>query len=174
MASARKAFLKEQFAIGTDEGSWLATMIHKENPGLLDKVSLGPIPLTDDPDGNLIGVISTSLCISKYSKNIDVAKEFLNWLVSDERALEYMTKELKNFPSINAFKVNEEELGTMVIQTKNYINGGKTKTNLHGWIPSAIKSELGSIPQRFLLGELDRKETLEAFTEAFRKNANKN
>ena len=85
-----------------------------------------------------------------------------------------ISKELKNFPSINAFKVNEEELGTMVIQTKNYINGGKTKTNLHGWIPSAIKSELGSIPQRFLLGELDRKETLEAFTEAFRKNANKN
>lgn len=76
-----KAYLSGQAAMIFNVGSILAT-IKKDNPDLYEKTGIAPYPA--GPKGNFLPGISNNLGIFKDSKNKDLAKKFISYMVATD------------------------------------------------------------------------------------------
>ncbi|MDD9267134.1 ABC transporter substrate-binding protein [Paenibacillus sp. GCM10023248] len=76
-----KAYLSGQAAMIFNTGSVLAT-IKKDNPELYEKTGIAPFPA--GPKGTYIPGISNNLGIFKDSKNKDLAKKFIEYMVATD------------------------------------------------------------------------------------------
>lgn len=76
-----KAYLSGQAAMIFNTGSVLAT-IKKDNPDLFEKTGIAPYPA--GPKGTFIPGISNNLGIFKDSKNKDLAKKFIEYILAPD------------------------------------------------------------------------------------------
>ncbi|WP_341279475.1 sugar ABC transporter substrate-binding protein [Paenibacillus sp. FSL H8-0537] len=80
-AGNNKAYLSGQAAMIFNTGSVLAT-IKKDNPDLYEKTGIAPYPA--GPKGTFIPGISNNLGIFKDSKNKDLAKKFISYMLDKD------------------------------------------------------------------------------------------
>lgn len=143
------------------QGPWYAETILKSNPDL--QIGVAPLPLNDNPDATLINLsASTSLAVSSASKNKELAKEFLNFMLDDQESNSFFESvkfnpvatihTYKNFPWVD--------------EATAYVKEGKSVQD--PTIPQAVKDEAGKALQSYYAGQINQDDVISALDKAWK------
>jgi len=131
------------------QGPWNSDAILKANKDF--KLGVAALPISDDPNQTLINLgISTTLSLSKTSKNKDVAKSLLNYFLDDATASDFY-----NSCGFAPVATNQTiKVSTWVDDAMVYVKAGKTY--LDPAMPQAVKDEVGKELQGYYLKSLTK------------------
>lgn len=126
-----------------------------------DNMGLMPVPQNTDDGTNtkLVGGGSKYFFIDSSDNTSDeqrqAAKDFLNWLVNDPEGNAFITEDCQLVPAFSNIPADSlDPLGTSV---KAYADAGNLINN-YNFLPDDHYSVLGASMQKYLAGEIDRKE----------------
>lgn len=143
------------------QGPWYAETILKSNPDL--DFGVAPLPINDNPDATLINLsASTSLAVSKSTKNKEVALDFINYIL-DDTASNAFFQALK-FNPIST--VHTYESYPWVNDATAYVKEGKSYQDPA--IPQSVKDEVGKGLQAYYAGQLSQDDVLKALDKAWK------
>lgn len=130
-------------------GPWYADSILKVDPEF--ELGVAPLPIDDNPDNTVVMLaVSTVLTCSPDSPNLDVAKDFLNFVLDDSVSSEFFNKvkfnQVATNQTIDSSPWAEEGLAYMA--SGNFYDEYP--------IPSAINDELGRLAQLYFDKQIDR------------------
>ncbi len=138
-------------------GDWCEATLKDFNPDC--NVGFMAVPVSDDPkDANLLSSISWQFLVNKESENAEIAKEFLEYILSSEDGINWMTQYVGAVPAI---KTDVEPSGMLAKSAKVLIDKGETKSWNHILWPSGYNMEIGAYMQEYLLGSYNEDETTE-------------
>ncbi|WP_160720452.1 ABC transporter substrate-binding protein [Bacillus sp. USDA818B3_A] len=148
------------------QGPWMAESILKANKDF--EFGVAPMPINDDPKATLLNLsTSTSLAVSKMSKNKDVAKDLINYILDDKDSSDFY-KSL-GFNPIS--KVHTFEPFPWLKESSEYVSQGKTVQDPA--IPIAVKDESQKLFQSYLAGDASKAEVIKGLDRAW-EQSNKN
>lgn len=143
------------------QGPWYAETILKSNPDI--DFGVAPLPINDNPDATLINLsASTSLAVSKSTKNKEVALDFINYVL-DDTASNAFFQALK-FNPIST--VHTYESYPWVNDATAYVKEGKSYQDPA--IPQSVKDEVGKGLQAYYAGQLSQDDVLKALDKAWK------
>ncbi|MGO4547816.1 ABC transporter substrate-binding protein [Paenibacillus sp. 2TAB23] len=143
------------------QGPWYAETILKSNPDL--DFGVAPLPINDDPNATLINLsASTSLAVSKTTKNKEVALDFMNYVL-DDTASNGFFQALKFNPLAT---VHTYESYPWVNDATAYVKEGKSYQDPA--IPQAVKDEVGKGLQAYYAGQISQDDVLKALDKAWK------
>ncbi len=138
-------------------GNWDWTMInaydYSENMGMM------PVPqnTTDGSNEKLVGGGSKYFFIDSSDNTSDeqrqAAKDFLNWLVSDEEGNAFLTEKCALVPAYS--NIDCSALDPLSQSVKKYADAGALIAN-YNYLPDDHITVAGGIMQKYLAGEEDR------------------
>jgi len=151
------AFAMEESAM-LFEGEWIWNTIYEINPEI--DAGMFAIPTTENPEDTKMIVDANGLWhVGKGSKNPEAAKEYLNWIATDEVAREIMSKEFKVVPVFEGWEYSADNL--LSESTIEYMNAGM----IYPWSwpiwPDGFRPSAGKVYQEYILGNLDASQTLQ-------------
>ncbi|WP_138753152.1 ABC transporter substrate-binding protein [Paenibacillus sinopodophylli] len=142
------------------QGPWYAETILKSNPDL--DFGVAPLPINDDPKATLINLsASTSLAVSKTTKNKEVALDFMNYVL-DDTASNGFFQALKFNPLAT---VHTYESYPWVNDATAYVKEGKSYQDPA--IPQAVKDEVGKGLQAYYAGQISQDDVLKALDKSW-------
>lgn len=143
------------------QGPWYAETILKSNPDL--DFGVAPLPINDNPEATLINLsASTSLAVSKSSKNKEVALDFINYVLDDTASNEFF-QALKFNPIAT---VHTYESYPWVNDATEYVKNGKSYQDPA--IPQSVKDEVGKGLQAYYAGQISQDDVLKALDKAWK------
>ncbi|WP_314000019.1 extracellular solute-binding protein [uncultured Paenibacillus sp.] len=143
------------------QGPWYAETILKSNPDL--DFGVAPLPINDNPKATMINLsASTSLAVSSASKNKEVAKDFINYVLDDQASNAFF-QSLKFNPIAT---VHTFESYPWVNDATAYVKEGKSYQDPA--IPQSVKDEVGKALQAYYAGQLKQGDVLTALDKAWR------
>ncbi|MGM0884027.1 MAG: ABC transporter substrate-binding protein [Bacillota bacterium] len=143
------------------QGPWYAETILKSNPDL--DFGVAPLPINDNPEATLINLsASTSLAVSKSSKNKEVALDFINYVLDDTASNEFF-QALKFNPIAT---VHTYESYPWVNDATEYVKDGKSYQDPA--IPQSVKDEVGKGLQAYYAGQISQDDVLKALDKAWK------
>ncbi len=143
------------------QGPWYAETILKSNPDL--DFGVAPLPINDNPKATLINLsASTSLALSKTTKNKEVALDFINYVL-DDTASNAFFQALKFNPIAT---VHTFESYPWVNDATAYVKEGKSYQDPA--IPQAVKDEVGKGLQAYYAGQISQDDVLKALDKAWK------
>ncbi|GIP18540.1 ABC transporter substrate-binding protein [Paenibacillus montaniterrae] len=143
------------------QGPWYAETILKSNPDM--SFGVAPLPINDDPNATLINLsASTTLAVSQASKQKDVAKAFLNFVMSEE----YSSGLFESLMFNPTATVHTYESYPWVDDATVYVKEGKAYQDPS--IPQAVKDEVGKGLQSYFAGQMTQDEVLDALDKAWK------
>lgn len=158
-----------EFALGEaammQQGNWTQVQLDETNPDL--NIGVLPMPINNDAEAmdKLPVGVPSSWVIWKDSPVKDVAKDFLNWMVTSEAGQEALTNEFKFIPAFTNIEANEEVIGQIGADIMNYAQEGKTIT--WNWFKypggEATSKPIGELLQAYIAGEVNRDQLLDSF-----------
>lgn len=130
------------------QGNWMEPQVFEINPDM--NMGLLPIPINDDAEAmdKLHVGVPFNWVINKDSKNIDEAKQFLNWLVTDETAQSYMTEKFLFIPAYN--HIEADNLKGLSQDVMNYSKAGKTLPWVFPKWPEGVDNQFSSAMQGYV------------------------
>ena len=145
-------------------GDWIVGNAQKANPDC--KLGLMVLPLSDDPaDAKIYVSASTGLHINKDSKNLDVALDFLNWLVTSPETKDWMSNDMRSLSAIKGVSPSDSPV---LEDAMVYIENGQTGIWASNLFPSGIDVELIPAIDKFLLGEITKEDAIDEMNEAWK------
>jgi len=143
------------------QGPWYAEAILKSNENL--NFGVAPLPISDDPNASLLTVsVSTSLAVSKTSKNKEVAFDFINYVLSEEYSDELFQSLMFNpISSVHTYASYPWVDDALV-----YVKNGQSYQAPS--IPQAVKDEVGKGLQSYFAGQMTQDQVLEALDKAWK------
>lgn len=143
------------------QGPWYAETILKSNPDL--DFGVAPLPINDNPKATLINLsASTSLALSKTTKNKEVALDFINYVL-DDTASNAFFQALKFNPIAT---VHTYESYPWVNDATAYVKAGKSYQDPA--IPQSVKDEVGKGLQAYYAGQISQDDVLKALDKAWK------
>jgi len=143
------------------QGPWHAETILKSNADI--NFGVAPLPINDDPNATLINLsTSTTLAVSKASKNKDVATAFLNFIMSEDYSSDLFESLMFN----PIATVHTYESFPWVDDATVFVKEGKAYQDPS--IPQAVKDEVGKGLQSYYAGQMSQDEVLEALDKAWK------
>ncbi|WP_424766870.1 ABC transporter substrate-binding protein [Paenibacillus sp. sgz302251] len=143
------------------QGPWYAETILKSNPDM--EFGVAPLPINDNPEATLINLsASTSLAVSKSSKNKEVALDFINYVLDDQASNDFF-QALKFNPIAT---VHTYESYPWVNDATAYVKEGKSYQDPA--IPQSVKDEVGKGLQAYYAGQLSQDDVLKALDKAWK------
>ncbi|KRE49587.1 ABC transporter substrate-binding protein [Paenibacillus sp. Soil522] len=143
------------------QGPWYADTILKSNPDL--DFGVAPLPINDNPKATLINLsASTSLALSKTTKNKEVALDFINYVL-DDTASNAFFQALKFNPIAT---VHTFESYPWVNDATAYVKEGKSYQDPS--MPQAVKDEVGKGLQAYYAGQISQDDVLKALDKAWK------
>jgi raffinose/stachyose/melibiose transport system substrate-binding protein len=132
-------------------------------------VGLMPLPLNDDVALNDTIFVGPSIywVINKDSPVKAAAKEFLNWLVTSETGKRYITQEFKFVSGFKTIEAAPEVIGPLSADVQDYINAGKALGEFWLKYPAGMPNELGAVMHKYIIGQANRRETLQNLQNAW-------
>ncbi|MFD1177372.1 ABC transporter substrate-binding protein [Paenibacillus puldeungensis] len=143
------------------QGPWYAETILKSNPNL--DFGVAALPVNDNPDATMINLsTSTSLAVSKTSKNKEVALDFINYVLDDKDSSAFF-QALKFNPlaTVHTYKSYPWVDDAMV-----YVKAGKSYQDPR--IPQAVKDESGKALQSYIAGQISKEDVFSALDKAWK------
>lgn len=143
------------------QGPWYAETILKSNPDM--NFGVAPLPINDDPNATLINLsASTTLAVAQASKNKDVAKAFLNFVMSED----YSSGLFESLMFNPTASIHTYASYPWVDDATVYVKEGKSYQD--PTIPQAVKDEVGKGLQSYFAGQMTQDEVLSALDNAWK------
>lgn len=143
------------------QGPWYAETILKSNPDI--DFGVAALPINDNPDATMINLsTSTSLAVSKTSKNKEVALDFINYILDDKDSSAFY-QALKFNPVAT---VHDYSSYPWVDDAMVYVKAGKSYQDPR--IPQAVKDESGKALQSYIAGQISQDDIVTALDKAWK------
>lgn len=146
-------------------GPWFADSILKSNPDM--QIGVAPLPINDNPKATMINMsVSTSLAVASASKNKEVAKDYVNFVLDDK-----VTNELYSSLKFNPLAKNHTfDSYPWVTDALAYVKEGKSYND--PVMPPAVKDEVGKLLQAYFAKQTSQDDVISGLDKAW-KSANK-
>jgi raffinose/stachyose/melibiose transport system substrate-binding protein len=131
------------------QGPWNSDAILKANKDF--QLGVAALPISDNPNQTMVDLgVTTTLAISKTSKNKDVAKSLLAYFLDDATSSEFY-----NSCGFAPVATNQSiKVSTWVNDAEAYVKAGKSY--LDAPMPQAVKDEVGKQLQGYYLKSLTK------------------
>ncbi|WMJ90530.1 ABC transporter substrate-binding protein [Anaerocolumna sp. MB42-C2] len=138
-------------------GDWCQATLDKFNPNA--NLAFLPVPVSENPDDtNLLSSISWTYIVNKDSKNLDLAKEYLQYILTSDEGLDWMCNTIGSVPSAAG---EHKVAGKLANDAAAYISAGKTNGWIHTSYPDGYNdSTMGPTLQAYMLGDLPVKDAI--------------
>ena len=150
------------------QGNWAEDTIRKTNPN----VELGYLvgPAGNDPKGAGIMFDSNqTIRISKSSKNLKAALDWLRWLTTSEYGKNWIPGKIKQLSPITGAKAPDSQIAK---ETVSMLGAGVPGYPwFYQMFPTGTEQQLGAILQGYCAGQTNRAETLDALDTTYTKIA---
>ncbi|RCW50253.1 raffinose/stachyose/melibiose transport system substrate-binding protein [Paenibacillus prosopidis] len=142
------------------QGPWNAETILKVNPEM--EFGVAPLPVSNNAAGTMINLsTSTTLALSKTSKNKEVALDLLNYFY-DEKDSSALFQELKFNP---VSTVHQYEVFPWVNEASEYVAQGKAYQDLK--LPNGVTDEQAKLLQSYYAKEVTKEQFIASMDKAW-------
>lgn len=142
------------------QGPWNAETILKVNPEM--EFGVAPLPVSNNTTGTMINLsTSTTLAISKKSKNKEVALDLLNYFY-DGKDSSALFQELKFNP---VSTVHQYEVFPWVNEASEYVAVGKAYQDLK--LPNGVTDEQAKLLQSYYAKEVTKEQFISSMDKAW-------
>ncbi len=156
-----------QFASGEtammQQGNWTQPMIDQITSNM--DVGIIPMPLSDDAeamDKLAVGVPEYWVVSNKVPEaDKQVAKDFLNWMVSSDEGKRALVEEFKYIPAFKS--IEAKGIGLLGEELLKYSKEGKTLSWEWTKYPDGATKEFGAALQAYIGGQTSKEDVLKSF-----------
>ncbi|MGO4545618.1 ABC transporter substrate-binding protein [Paenibacillus sp. 2TAB23] len=142
------------------QGPWNAETILKVNPNM--EFGVAPLPVSNNAAGTMINLsTSTTLAVSKTSKNKEVALDLLNYFY-DAKDSSALFQELKFNP---VSSVHQYEVFPWVNEASEYVAKGKAYQDLK--LPNGVTDEQAKLLQSYFAKEVNKEQFISSMDKAW-------
>ncbi|WP_138752078.1 ABC transporter substrate-binding protein [Paenibacillus sinopodophylli] len=142
------------------QGPWNAETLLKVNPEL--EFGVAPLPVSNNEAGTMINLsTSTTLAVSKTSKNKEVALDLLNYFY-DAKDSSALFQELKFNP---VSSVHQYEVFPWVNEASEYVAKGKAYQDLK--LPNGVTDEQAKLLQSYFAKEVTKEQFISSMDKAW-------
>lgn len=142
-------------------GDWCQSTLDSFNPD----ANLGflpfPVGSTED-DATLLSSCNWTYIVNKDSENLDLAKEYCEYILTSEEGQKWMCEGVGAVPGV---KTDMTVSGKLANDAKTYIADGKTNGWIHTIAPNSYADTCGPYIQSYMLGDMSADEVTELFQE---------
>ena len=147
-------------------GNWSQPTYDAINPDL--PVSLMGIPYSsDEKENDQLYLVGTYWGVNKDSENLDIVKDFINWLVTSDEGKECMTKTLQLIPAYNNMEADADSIGTLGKAVSDYMAAGKVDNIYYTFYPDGFAQAAGEAVQKLGAGKSTNEEFLQELQDAW-------
>lgn len=142
-------------------GDWCQSTLDSFNPD----ANLGflPFPVGETADdATLLSSCNWTYIVNKDSENLDLAKEYCEYILTSEEGQKWMCQGVGAVPGV---KTDMEVSGKLANDAKTYIADGKTNGWIHTIAPNSYTDTCGPYIQSYMLGDMSADEVTELFQE---------
>lgn len=137
-------------------GDWCESTLVEFNPEV--DVVFMPVPIGNDGENpTFLSSISWQMVLHKDSKNLEKSKELLEYMLTSDAGIEWMTQGVRAVPSV---KTDALPKGMLANSAVEYINAGESLSWNHVLWPSGFSNRFGATMQSYLIGEMSREDVL--------------
>ncbi len=142
------------------QGPWFSSTILESDPNF--ELGVAPLPISDNADETKINAaVSTSLAVSTFSKNKEVSKALISFMLDPVSSNDFFTSvQFNPLSTVHTF-----EAYPWVAETTQYLESGKAYVDLT--IPSAVKDESGKLLQAYYADAATKEEIIGALDKAW-------
>lgn len=144
-------------------GDWCQATLDTFNPDA--RVGFMPFPVSENPeDVNLLSNISWTYIVHKDSKNLDMAKKYLLYILTSQTGIEWATA------TVGAAAGARNDLpikGELANDAAAYIGRGEVNAWIHTLMPVGWGENVGPLYQAYMLGEMSAEEVCEEMAALF-------
>ncbi|WP_230397707.1 ABC transporter substrate-binding protein [Novisyntrophococcus fermenticellae] len=140
-------------------GDWCQSTLDSFNPD----ANLGflPCPVSDNPeDVTLLSSCNWTYLVNKDSEHLDLAKEYLEYILTSEEGLKWMTEGVGAVPGA---KNTQEVKGALANDASVYVSEGKTNGWIHTIEPNGYADIVGPALQAYMSGDMTAEQVTEEF-----------
>lgn len=140
-------------------GDWCQSTLDSFNPDA--NLAFLPCPVSDNPDDTtVLSSISWTYIVHKDSKNLDLAKEYLEYILTSDMGQYWMCEGIGAVPGV---KTDKEIKGTLANDAQSYITNGLTNGWIHTIAPTGYSDAVGPMLQAYMIGEMTAEEVTSEF-----------
>ncbi len=120
-----------------------------------------PCPVSDNSDDTtLLSSVSWTYIVNKDSANLDLAKEYLEFILTSEEGLDWMCSTIGSVPAAAG---DHQVAGQLANDAAGYISAGKTNGWIHTLYPDGYgDGTVGPVLQGYMLGETSAEDAIAA------------
>lgn len=142
-------------------GDWCQPTLDSFNPDA--RTAFLPMPVGEAAeDTTVLSASNWVLMINKDSENLEIAKEYLVYILTSEEGLNWICDDMRLVPCA---KTDKEVNAMLANDAKTYIEAGKTNGWLHTIAPAAYAEVCGSYIQAYMTGDMTKEEVTQGFQE---------
>lgn len=147
------------------QGYWIQSTIAKTNENI--RIGMFPVPINDNPEttSRLPVAASFSFVINNESDFIEESKLFLDWLVTSDTGMKYMTDVFGFIPAYDHITLSDP--GPLAEVVLDYSNRDKTIPWTFSEWPNGAYQEFFSIKQGYVANEYDYETMLQKIEDAW-------
>lgn len=144
------------------QGPWMAESMLTANPEF--EFGVAPLPVSNNPAGTMINLAtSTSLAVSSTSKNTEVAKDLVNFILDDSES-SALFEELKFNPIAS---VHSYETFPWIEEATSYVSEGKAYLDLQ--MPQGVTDEQAKLLQSYYVKEVTQEDFIKTMDNTWAK-----
>lgn len=127
----------------------------------LTNLAFLPFPVgAGEDDATVLSSCNWTYIVNKDSKNLDLAKEYCEFILTSEEGQKWMAEGVGAVPGA---KSDMEVTGALANDAKTYIDAGKTNGWIHTIAPGSYADECGPYLQSYMLGDMSADEVTQLF-----------
>lgn len=135
-------------------GDWCQSTLDSFNPDA--NLAFLPCPVSDNPeDATLLSSCNWTYIVNKDSKNLELAKEYCEYILTSEMGQYWMCDGVGAVPAVTTDK---EVDGALANDAKAYVSAGKTNGWIHTIAPTGYADAVGPLLQAFMTGDMTAEE----------------
>lgn len=140
-------------------GDWCQSTLDSFNPDA--RLAFLPCPVSDNPeDATLLSSCNWTYIVNKDSKHLDLAKEYLEYILTSEEGQKWMCDGVGGVPGA---KTTMEVKGALANNASAYVENGKTNGWIHTIAPTGYSDIVGPAMQAYMIGDMTAQQVTEEF-----------
>lgn len=148
------------------QGNWIQVQIDEIDEDI--RLGILPYPVLTGINDKIHVDVPHNWVVYNKSPVKDIAKDFLNWMVSSETGLEYFNDECKFISPFEDVSITSEQLGDLAMVIEDYMEREKVL----GWhwtkLPEGSAFEIGYYTQSYIGGSLTKEQLFEKIEKIIR------
>ena len=146
-------------------GDWAQANFTKMGPDT--KLAFLPVPVgSSEADNTILSSVGWVFQVYKDSPNLDLAKEYCEYVLCSEEGAKWMTEGVDAVPASTTSDLQPS--GDLPQDAQKYIKAGKTNGWIHTICDTTYSDTVGPLIQGYILGEYTKEEVTQGFEDYFK------